>query len=337
MAGGEGTRLRPVTGGKYPKPLAPLLSRPVMEHIVRLLKQNGVTEICAALHCMPEKITEYFGDGSRWGVRMEYHVEAEPFGTAGSVLCCRDFWDGRDFLVLSGDAACDFDLKPLMEAHRRHGAAVTMALYPHETPLRYGLVLTDSRGFVRSFIEKPAWDRVVTDLVNTGIYVVSPRAMELVPERQAFDFAKDLFPLLLERGEPVFGLTMEGYWCDIGDPESYYRCCLDALHGRLRVEEDECERVPGQVPELSVSTETPRPHPVYLTVDVPARARLMRALSCALMEAGADFTDGLRPPGGGVRIAPLADREALAIEADDPAEAARYEALARRLAGELGS
>lgn len=336
MAGGEGTRLRPVTGGKFPKPMVPLHTRPVMEHIVRLLKKNGVTEICATLRCMPEKITDFFGDGSVWGVHMEYRTETQPLGTAGGVKNCRDFYGDRDFLVVSGDAACDFDLQVLMEAHSQNKSAVTMALYPHETPLRYGLVLTDSRGFVKSFIEKPSWERVVTDLVNTGIYVISPRAMEYVPADAPFDFARDLFPLLLERGEPIFGMPMQGYWCDIGDPEAYYRCCLDALHGRLKLDAPDGAETTRESARQE-QRGTGRRYACRLIFDTPARARLMRELSCGLMEAGADFSDGLclESSEGCVRISPMPDRDAIAIEASDAGTAARFEALARRLSGKV--
>ena len=332
MAGGEGVRLRPVTGGRIPKPMVPLCGRPVMEHIVLLLKKYGVSDICATLRCMPEKIMEYFGDGEAWGVHMEYRVEEEALGTAGGVKNCKDFFGDKDFFVVSGDAACNFDLGSLAEAHRRRSSAVTLALYPHAAPLRYGLVLTDSRGYVQSFIEKPPWERVVTDLVNTGIYVVSPRAMALVPEGVPFDFARDLFPLLMEKGESLFGLPMEGYWCDIGDPEAYYRCCLDALRDGLFVEESVAPDAPA-ASHAPAGEEPMRRFACRMVIDTPARARLMRSLSCGLMEAGADFSDGLslNSPGGRVRISPLPDREAIAVEADNPGLAAHYVSFAKKL------
>jgi dTDP-glucose pyrophosphorylase len=303
-----------------------------MEHIVLLLKKHGVNDICVTLRCMPEKITEYFGDGSPWGVRMEYRIEAEPLGTAGGVKNCMDFCGDKDFFVISGDAACNFDLRALAEAHRRRKSAVTLALYPHAAPLRYGLVLTDTRGYVQNFIEKPPWERVVTDLVNTGIYVISPRAMAPVPEGVPFDFARDLFPLLMEKGDALFGLPMEGYWCDIGDPEAYYRCCLEALRDGLFTDGSETEALPADS-RSPAEAEPARRFACRVVLDTPARARLMRELSCGLMEAGADFSDGLSldSPGGRVRIAPLPDREAIAVEADDPRLAARYVSLARRL------
>lgn len=331
LAGGRGTRLESVTHGRLPKPMAELAGRPVLEHIVRLLAENGFTDLCCTLACMPECIRDYFGDGSRFGVRMEYRVEQEPLGTAGAVKNCRDFTGSRDFLVISGDAACDFDLRALFEAHRRHGCAVTMALSPHEAPLPYGLAVTDSGGFVRSFIEKPRWERVVTDLVNTGIYVLTPAALAPVPENTPFDFARDLFPRLLEQGQRLFGLPMAGYWRDIGDPLSYYRANLDAWEGRLRL--------PGGVPFSPAPKPAAAPAPgrrsyaCRVFCGTPHRARLMRELSRDLMEAGADFADGLSLPreAGGLHISPCPERDAVCLESDDPGTLRRYEALIRRL------
>ena len=327
LAGGKGTRLAPVTHGTVPKPMAELLGRPVLEHIVRHLASCGFTELCCALGHMPESIHRHFGDGSRFGVRMEYRTEPHPLGTAGAVKNCADFWQGEPFLVISGDAACDFDLRRLRRAHRESRAAVTMALYPHEAPLPYGLAVTDSRGFVRSFIEKPSWERVVTDLVNTGIYLLQPEVMDFVPEDTPFDFARDLCPRLLEAGRHIRGVPMEGYWRDIGDPGSYYRANLDAWEGRLRLPEG-----PPPAPE-----ETAAPAPVRYACRVycpsPRRARLMRELTAGLMEAGADLQDGIslsRVPGG-VHIAPCPDREALCIESDSPDTVRRFETLARQL------
>ncbi len=206
-----------------------------MEHTVELLKRNGFTELCVTLGHMPDNIRRHFGNGSLFGVSIEYRVEEEPLGTAGGVRACMDFADGEDFLVISGDAACDFNLRSFAAAHFSSGADVTMALYPHPEPLRYGTVVTDKDGRILSFIEKPQWERVVTDLVNTGIYMLSPRVMELVPKNGPFDFAKDLFPLLAQRGFLMKGVRTDGYWCDIGDPKSYLECSMDALDGTLRL------------------------------------------------------------------------------------------------------
>ncbi len=234
MAGGEGRRLKSVTGA-LPKPMVPLLGRPLMERCIELLAKNGITEICATLRYNPGPIMDYFGDGERFGVDITWRVETQPLGTAGSVKACMDVLGGAPFLVMSGDAACDFDLSGLAREHAKSGASVTVALCERPEPLRYGLAVTDSEGDVRCFIEKPDWPRVVSDLVSTGIYVVSPHAMDCVPADTMFDFAADLFPLLLEKGERIHAAMPEGYWCDVGTPRAYYQCCIDALDGKLSI------------------------------------------------------------------------------------------------------
>ena len=316
MAGGEGTRLKSVTGD-LPKPMAKLCGKPVLEHILNLLKRSGITEACITLRYHPEVIRDYFGNGSRFGMRLQYHEEAEPLGTAGGVRACGDYFAGQDGLVISGDCACDLNLKALMEAHRRHRPAVTMALYAHPQPLQYGIVLTDRMDRVVSFVEKPDWSRVVSDLVNTGIYVLSPAALALIPEGQPYDFAKDLFPKLLECGHEIRGISLPGYWCDIGTPRAYHRCNLDALDGKLHLEDvpEEALPQPGYTTRPDAGTQQ-----LYRC---RSRARLMRALSQMLMEAGAEFGDGLQLQNelGRVQIHPAADDEALVISAQaaDPA------------------
>lgn len=314
MAGGEGTRLKPVSGDT-PKPLVSLCGRPVMEHIVLLLKKHGITDICASLKYRPEAIRDYFGSGERLGVNMQYRIEKEALGTAGGVKNCADFYKDEDFLVISGDAACDFDLSELMKAHADNRPAVTLALYPHPEPLRYGLALCDRDKCVRSFIEKPDWERVVTNLVNTGVYIVSPRAMKLVPENTAFDFAKDLFLELLSRGEKLLGYPLDGYWCDIGTPKSYYQCCVDALDGKLRLElAGGFEKAPADAHECG----NPKEYMCREQVSCRDRARLMGRISQAFMDMGARFDDGFCFSGSDyeLRIAAVPDCAALRIYAN---------------------
>lgn len=234
LAGGRGTRLYPISADR-PKPMVQLLGLPLLEHIVELLRRGGFCDICMSLGYMADKITEYFGSGERFGVSIEYRVENYPLGTAGGVAACADFTCGEDFLVISGDAACDFDLRELYRRHRERGADLTMALYSHPEPLKYGTVLLSPEGRVRSFIEKPDWPRVVTDLVNTGIYIVSPQVTQLIPQGVFSDFAGDVFPEMQEQKMFMLGAQLPGYWCDIGSPEDYRRCCMDALSGELRL------------------------------------------------------------------------------------------------------
>jgi len=308
LAGGEGTRLKLVSGG-LPKPMMPLLGKPLLERIVALLRENGFDELCLTLRYRPEVIRDYFGDGRRFGVRIEYREETEPLGTAGAVKNCRDFVGDEPFLVMSGDCACDFDLGELMAAHR---GGATIALAAHAAPLPYGLVVTDRDGRVRGFVEKPSWERVVTDRVSTGIYVLSPEVLSLIPEGRAYDFAKDLFPRLLDGEMPLTGKIMEGYWCDIGNPRAYYQCNLDALDGRCRLPDE------------------PDGHGRVLPCR--DRAGLMRAVSEALVELGADLTDGLTisDEDGRAHLAPMPDECALRLDGDARA-VRKLEALARRL------
>ena len=325
LAGGLGTRLRPVTGD-LPKPMAPVAGKPVLAHILELLRRHGVREACITLRYRPECIRDYFGTGERFGLRLTYRTEHIPLGTAGAVRACRDFYGGRDFLVIPGDCACDLDLSALMEAHRRHRPAATIAVHECPQPMQYGTVLADRRGQVVSFIEKPAWSRVVSDMVNTGIYILSPAAMARVPEGRECDFARDLFPALLRAGEALRALPLDGYWRDIGTPRSYYQCCLDALDGVWRLP-GAAESVPPPLPERAAHGA------VHTRCACLSRARMMRALSETLMEAGADFSDGLtlRSGRGSVHIAAAADREALDIEADTPELAAEFSGLVRAL------
>lgn len=324
LAGGLGTRLRAVTG-EHPKPLAPLLGRPVMEHIVELLRDQGFSEICAALHYRAGEIMAHFGDGRRFGVHMEYRIETANLGTAGSVKNCRDFFGDEDFLIISGDAACDFRLDRLMELHREKQAAVTIALSRESEPLRYGLAVTDGDGRIRSFIEKPDWPRVVTDLVNTGIYVLSPQVLARVPEGGG-DFGRDLFPLLLKEDAPLYGQVMEGYWRDIGTPLDYYRCCADALEGKLKLTPGERFRQAAQEP-VSDSEEDG----CVTLCTCQNRARLMGTLSELMLELGADYDDGIRLKGPHyeLHISPSAVSSAVrvAVKSDD-AEYARALCLA---------
>ena len=312
MAGGEGKRLKAISG-EAPKPMVMLCGRPVMEHIVLLLKKHGLSDICAALKYRPEVIKEYFGSGEKLGVNIQYRVEEKALGTAGGVKNCADFYGDEDFLVLSGDAVCDLDLTQLISEHRKQKSAVTLALYPHPEPLSYGLALCGVDGSVRSFIEKPDWAKVVTNLVNTGIYVISPRVMELVPENTEYDFAKDLFPELMRRGEKLLGVTPDGYWCDIGTPKSYYECCADALSGKVSLSlsggfesacacERGCERA-SRSGGIDVSCRD--------------RARLMDRVSSVFLDMGAELSDGfiLRGDGYELRINALPETAALRISA----------------------
>ena len=235
LAGGEGTRLRPLSLGQ-PKPMTPLLDKPVLEHMLTLLRRCGITDIAVTLQYMPRCVTDYFGDGEAQGVRLTYFTEREPLGTAGAVKACMDFLGDEDFLVVSGDAVCDLDLKSAMEFHASRKAVATLVLYRHPRPLEYGLVLTGPSGRVERFIEKPGWGEVFTNMVNTGIYLLSRRAMDAVPAGRSWDFGRDLFPALLAGGAELYGFAPKGYWCDMGDCAAYLDCTAAALDRKVRLD-----------------------------------------------------------------------------------------------------
>lgn len=308
LVGGLGTRLQEISGG-VPKPMMPLLGKPLLEHTIALLREHGFNDLCLTLHYRPEIIRQHFGDGHDFGVHIEYREETKPLGTAGAVKNCRDFVGDEDVLIMSGDSACDFDLSELAAKHK---GGVTIALSVHAEPLPYGLVLTDRSGAVTGFLEKPAWDHVVTDRVSTGIYILSPEVIDLIPDGEAYDFAKDLFPRLLRMDIPMTGVVMDGYWCDIGTPRAYYQSNLDALDGIYDL--------PGQTDGIQ------------RIIPCRNRAGLMRAMSEAMAEFGADFSDGLTvvTDKGRAHLAPLPDRCALTLDGDRAAVRAA-EALAKKL------
>ena len=233
MAGGEGTRLRPLTSNQ-PKPMVPIVGKPCMEHIVELLRQHGFEDVIVTVAFLPQAIRGYFGDGESLGVRMQYSVEDAPLGTAGSVRLAFGKLD-ETFLVISGDALCDFDLTKLVEAHRQRGAAVTIGLKSVPNPLEFGIVVTDADGRIERFLEKPSWGQVFSDTVNTGVYVVEPEVLRHVPTDRPYDFSKELFPLLLEMGRPLYGCVVDGYWQDIGNLDQYRQANFDALDELVRL------------------------------------------------------------------------------------------------------
>lgn len=234
LAGGEGTRLRPLSVN-CPKPMVSLFEKPVLEHTLRHLKNNGITEIILTLQTLPHMVTDYFGNGDEFGVSITNVIEETPLGTAGSVRACSKELDHQPFIVISGDGVCDFDFNEALNFHKSNGALVTILLSRQQTPQAYGLVMTDSSGKVTRFIEKPSWGQVFTDTVNTGIYIINPEALAFVPHNTPFDFAKDLFPKLLQNGKAIYGYTANGYWCDIGDTAAYLKCAFDVLDGSIRL------------------------------------------------------------------------------------------------------
>ena len=238
MAGGFGTRLRPLTA-HVPKPLVPVGNVPIMEHTVRLLKRHGFSDLVVLLYFMPETITSHFGDGSRWGVHMTYITPAADLGTAGAVRFAAEE-SGEPVLVMSADVLTDFDLEAAAAFHRAKGAEATMVLTRVEQPLAYGIVITDEEGRILRFLEKPAWGEVFSDTINTGIYLLEPSVFGTIPPQRPYDFGKELFPALLASGRSLWGHVARGYWRDVGDLTEYRTAHIDLLQGAVGVD------IPGE-------------------------------------------------------------------------------------------
>ncbi len=235
MAGGEGSRLRPLTIGR-PKPLVPIVNRTVMGHILDLLRFHGFSDVVVTLRFMASAIQDHFDDGSHHGLKLTYCIEESPLGTAGSVKNAAEHLTGDEpILIISGDALTDFDLQAVLCAHRERGALATMMLTRVPNPAEYGIVITDAQSNIVRFLEKPGWSDIVTDTVNTGIYVLEPQVLDLIPRDRPFDFSIDLFPAMLQAGLPLYGYVADGYWCDVGTIEEYHRANADVLYGRIKL------------------------------------------------------------------------------------------------------
>ncbi len=244
MAGGEGRRLRPMTANQ-PKPLLPVVNRPIMEHVLRLLKRHGFDETVITVQFLAAHVRTYFGDGDELGMHLSYATETTPLGTAGSVRNAQDALRDDPFLVISGDALTDIDLTSLVAYHRKQGALVTIALKAVPNPLEFGIVITSERGRIIRFLEKPTWGQVFSDTVNTGIYVMEPEVLDHVPVGESVDWSGDVFPQLLAAGAPLFGYVVGGYWEDVGTIPSFLRAQADVLNGKVDVEIGGFEVSPG--------------------------------------------------------------------------------------------
>ncbi|NEP87190.1 MAG: NTP transferase domain-containing protein [Okeania sp. SIO2C2] len=244
MAGGSGTRLRPLTCD-LPKPMVPILNRPIAEHIINLLKKHQIREIIATLHYLPDVMREYFQDGSQFGVQMTYAVEEEqPLGTAGCVKNIAELLD-ETFLVISGDTITDFDLTTAIEFHKKNNSKATLVLTRVPNPVEFGVVITDEKQRIKRFLEKPSTSEIFSDTVNTGTYILEPEILNYLPANQESDFSKELFPLLLDKNEPMYGYIAEGYWCDVGHLDAYREAQYDALQHTVKLDFAYQERSPG--------------------------------------------------------------------------------------------
>jgi mannose-1-phosphate guanylyltransferase/phosphomannomutase len=234
MAGGFGTRIQPLTNS-IPKPMLPILNKPMMEHIIKKLKSVGINEIVVLLYFKPEVIQNYFKDGSDLGIKINYVLPDDDYGTAGAVKKAQKYLDER-FIVVSGDLVTDFDFKEIIGFHDAVNSKLTITLTSVEDPLQFGVVITDKDGKILRFLEKPGWGEVFSDTINTGIYVIEPGILDYIPDNIPFDFSKDLFPKLMKEGITLYGYNAKGYWRDVGNPESYREVNKDILKEKVKID-----------------------------------------------------------------------------------------------------
>lgn len=269
MAGGDGARLRPLTIGR-PKPMVPIVNKPVMGHILDLLKSHGITDVVVTLRYLASVIQDFFGDGSNLGMNITYVIEDAPLGTAGSVKNAAAYLDDT-FLVISGDALTDFDLTHIIRTHKEQNVLATLTLTHVPNPLEYGVVITNEDSYIDRFLEKPGWAELISDTVNTGIYVLEPAALALIPADVPYDFSNDLFPAMLQKRLPIYGHIADGYWCDVGNITEYQRATADLLYGRIKLAEPIGAHVGGGIwvgENVEIAPSAQLFGPVYLGSEV---------------------------------------------------------------------
>ena len=272
MAGGEGSRLRPLTI-RRPKPMVPIAGKPVMEHILNLLKRHGITEVVITVQYLASNIEDYFGNGSQFGMRITYSREDVPLGTAGSVKNAEDQLT-EPFLVISGDALTDYNVTEIINYHQEKKAMATLTLAHVHNPLEYGVIITNEEGHITQFLEKPSWGEVFSDTINTGIYVLDPKIFSYFEKNKQFDFSQELFPMMLKNGDPIYGYVANGYWCDVGNLSEYMRANADVLQNRVDVEIP-AKNIGGNIwceEGVEIAEEAQLYGPIYLAHDCKIKA-----------------------------------------------------------------
>jgi mannose-1-phosphate guanylyltransferase/phosphomannomutase len=237
LAAGVGSRLDPLTT-QMPKPMVPVANRPVMEHILNLLKRHGVKQVYSNLHHLPEKLVEYFGDGSRLGFNIHFYTEPVLTGDAGGVRAMKQNLMDDTFIVLMGDLMTDADIASIVAAHRKKGALATIGLKRVDDVTQFGVAMLNKEGFITGFQEKPAQHEALSDLASTGIYVLEPEVFKHIPDEGTYGFGRQLFPSLLQKGLPVLGYEIHGYWSDVGTIKQYKQANFDALDGTIALDID---------------------------------------------------------------------------------------------------
>jgi NDP-sugar pyrophosphorylase family protein len=235
LAAGVGSRLDPLTS-QIPKPLVPVANRPVIEHILHLLIKHGITDVAANLHHLPDKLIEYCGDGTKFGINLRLLVEEKLSGDAGGVRACRDFLADGTFIVLMGDLLTDANLSEIVAAHKAKRALATIALKHVDDVSQFGVAITNKEGFIVGFQEKPKQEEALSDLASTGIYIFEPEIFHHIPEQGEYGFGRQLFPKLVSQSLPVLGYTIGSYWSDVGTIKQYRQSNFDALDGKIKVD-----------------------------------------------------------------------------------------------------
>lgn len=233
MAGGFGTRIQPLTNS-IPKPMLPIMNKPMMEHTIMSLKNLGIKDFIVLLYFKPDIIKNYFKDGSQFGINITYVVPDDDYGTAGAVKLAQDLIGNENFIVISGDLVTDFDFQKIFDYHSAKQSKLTITLTSVDNPLEFGVVIANAEGRIEKFLEKPSWGEVFSDTINTGIYIIEPEILNHIPNNENFDFAKDLFPLLMRKGIELTAGYAQGYWRDVGNPESYRDVYEDILSGKIK-------------------------------------------------------------------------------------------------------
>ena len=278
LAAGVGSRLDPLTRN-VPKPMVPIVNKPVIEHIIDKLKKHNFDEIMINLHYLGDVIQSHLDDGSQLGVKIHYSPEDQLWGDAGSCKRVQDFFGQDTFLVLGGDDISEINLTEVVEFHKARKSVATMALTLVDDPSEYGIVLTNEDGRITKFLEKPKGQVVFSKTANTGVYVFEPEVFDIIPEGRQFGFGNDVFPKLLVEGKPMYGIVTTEFWKDVGNLQIYRQTNFDALNGTVNL------NVPGSISESGArvgpgSTIDPS---VQITPPVLIGSNVNIAANCTLM------------------------------------------------------
>jgi NDP-sugar pyrophosphorylase family protein len=250
LAAGAGTRLRPLTH-ETPKPMVPVVNRPVIHHVLDNLLRHGIKEVMVNLFALPEQVRGYCGDGSRWSLKVQYSQEPKLMGTAGAIKKVEEFFEDGPFIVMSGDGLSDIDITAMWAFHKKRKSLATMAVKAVDSRFDYGVTLANGSGRIKGFLEKPYWGDVFSNKVNTGIYLFEPEIFKFIPKNKVYDFGHELWPKLLKLKKPIYSFETRGYWTDVGNPTEYRQCQIDILDGKAKI------NIPGSEVRKGIWIEEP--------------------------------------------------------------------------------